>query len=380
MFRGRLNAVLLVALTAAAAHAHKPSDSYLRIDTGSKGFAAEWDIALRDLELLVGLDGDQNGEITWGEVKSKQRAIAAHALSQLSITAGDEPIELRVAEMKVTEHSDGVYAVLSLERETEDPSEPLGGELRLAYQLLFDIDPTHRGLVLLTQGDATSTHILSPEKPSVVLNAADASPWHTFVDYVGEGVWHIWIGFDHILFLISLLLPAVLVWKEKTWEGVESFRPACGGVLRIVTMFTLAHSITLWLSVMEYVTLPSQWVEATIALSIIVTAVSNLYPSLPLSGWKVALVFGLIHGFGFANVLIDLGLSSTSLALALLGFNVGVELGQIAIVLAFLPIAYLLRNTGFYKWVVLRAGSVLIMLIAAIWFYERVFNAEILGF
>ena len=131
---------------------------------------------------------------------------------------------------------------------------------------------------------------------------------------------------------------------------------------------------------MEYVKLPSGFVEATIAFSIIVTAVVNLYPVIKLPGWLIAFGFGLIHGFGFANVLVDLGLSSVTLAISLLGFNVGVELGQLAIVLVFLPIAFLIRKTAFYRYVVFMGGSVLIAVIAAIWFAERVGNFEILGF
>jgi hypothetical protein len=101
---------------------------------------------------------------------------------------------------------------------------------------------------------------------------------------------------------------------------------------------------------------------------------------LPLSGWAIAFVFGLVHGFGFANVLIDLGLSKSTLAVALLGFNVGVELGQMAIVLIFFPLAYLLRGTRFYRRVLFQFGSLVIAGIAALWMYERIFNAEILGF
>ncbi len=376
MIRRSLWIGLIIGLSTTTAYAHKPSDSYLRIDGDADRFQAEWDIAVRDLELLVGLDDDQDGQITWGELRRKQRAVAAHALNHLTVRSVNAKVPLRVTEMKVTRHSDGAYAVLLLEGDRSVASTPLD----LEYDLLFDIDPTHRGLVLLQQRGATSTNIIGPDSPRVRLSIEEGSLLRAFAEYVGEGVWHIWIGFDHILFLISLLLPAVLVWKDRAWSGVESLRPACVSVLRIVTMFTLAHSITLWLSVMEYVQLPSQWVEATIALSIIITAMSNLFPRLPLSGWKVAFAFGLIHGFGFANVLIDLGLSSGSLAVALLGFNVGVELGQIAIVLAFMPLAFMLRNTSLYRVAVLQAGSVIIALIAAIWFYERVFNAEILGF
>lgn len=145
-------------------------------------------------------------------------------------------------------------------------------------------------------------------------------------------------------------------------------------------MFTIAHSITLWLAVMEYVNLPAQWVEATIAFSIIVTALNNLFPVMTLKTWMIAFGFGLIHGFGFAIVLSDLGLSSVTLGVSLFGFNLGVELGQVAIVLVFLPIAYIIRETSFYRNAILRAGSVLVAIIASIWLCERLFNMELLAF
>ncbi|QDT67468.1 hypothetical protein MalM25_03670 [Planctomycetes bacterium MalM25] len=371
----RFFVALILAASSGWCFAHKPSDSYLRIDGTAAAFAAEWDIAVRDLELLVGLDDDQDGKITWGELKQKQEAVAAHALSHLTVRSGRTPLPIEATDLRVTRHSDGAYAVLSLSGEPTSAAEPL----ELDYDLLFALDPTHRGLVLLRGDAGVSTTILSPEQPTVRLDPREITAFHTLAEYVREGVWHIWIGFDHILFLVTLLLPAVLVWREGSWSGAESFAAASRRVFRIVTMFTVAHSITLWLSVMEYVALPSQWVEASIALSIIVTALANLYPKLPVSGWKVAFLFGLIHGFGFANVLIDLGLTSGSLALALFGFNVGVELGQLAIVLAFLPVAYPLRGTWCYQTIVLRGGSVVVALVAAIWFYERTLNAEILG-
>lgn len=371
-----LRGLVIVAMIGSAAWAHKPSDSYLRITGGSDRLALEWDISIKDLEFLIGLDDDGDGEITWGELKAKQDAVTAHALSRLNISADGEPSELTLADFLVNQHSDGNYAVLVLD--SSSPGD--AAEINISYSLLFDEDPTHRGLVLYDNGDVTSTHVLSPNSPALDLVTSEATLWHSFVEYVKEGVWHIWIGFDHILFLLSLLLPAVLRRKEGEWASVDSFRPACMAVLKIVTVFTVAHSITLWLAVMEYVTLPGQMVEAVIAFSIIVTALNNLYPVLPLSGWAIAFAFGLVHGFGFANVLLDLGLSSTALGVSLLGFNVGVELGQIAIVLVFLPIAYALRDSSFYRLGIFKIGSAAIALIAAIWMVERVFNLEILGF
>lgn len=360
----------------ASTYAHKPSDSYLRIKGGNELLTLEWDIALKDLEFLVGLDDNRDSNITWGELKAKRQAIIAHALSRLNLSVDGQACELDVTELLVSRHSDGSYAQLKIE--TDCPGD--APTLDLSYSLLFDADPTHRGLVLFENATAASTHVLSPESPTLQLRAGETNLWHAFVDYVKEGIWHIWIGFDHILFLLCLLLPAVYMGHAAASEPVDAFRPACASVLKIVTTFTIAHSITLWLAVMEYVMLPSQLVEATIAFSIIVTAANNLYAMLKLPGWLIAFVFGLIHGFGFANVLVDLGLSEFALAISLLGFNVGVELGQLAIVVAFLPIAYWLRTTNFYRLVVYKLGSIVIALIASIWLYERVFNAEILGF
>jgi hypothetical protein len=370
----RISLLLAACMFSMPAFAHKPSDSYLTITGGADRLAAEWHIAIKDLELLIGLDSDQNGEITWGELKAKRAAIVAHALSRLHISTDGRDCQLSVAELRVARHSDGAYAALALNSNCPGDAEVLN----LNYNLLFDVDPTHRGLVLYANGPIASTHVLSPTSSSLELRTGESGLWKSFLDYTREGVWHIWIGFDHILFLLALLLPAVLVRKDSAWRPVENFRPACVAVLKIVTVFTLAHSITLWLAVMEYVTLPARLVEATIALSIIVTALNNLRPVLPLSGWVIAFVFGLVHGFGFANVLIDLGLSDVTLAVSLLGFNVGVELGQMAIVLAFFPLAFLLRDTYVYQGLVFRYGSLLVAVIAGLWMYERVFNTTIL--
>ena len=368
--------VCLAMLPVRSASAHKPSDSYLKIRASEPTLSIQWDIALKDLDFKIGLDTNQDGEITWGEVKSRRSAIEAHALANLTIKANGRTSQLNMSDLLISQHSDGAYAALMIETDTLSGAELLNIE----YSLFFDVDPTHRGLVLFSNDVATSTHILSPTDPVVEFAPSEANVFTTFLEFVREGVWHIWIGFDHILFLISLLLPAVFIRRQNEWESVDTFWPACKAVLKIVTLFTIAHSITLWLAVMEYVKLPSGFVEATIAFSIIVTAVHNLYPVIKLPGWAIAFVFGLIHGFGFANVLVDLGLSSVTLAISLLGFNVGVELGQLAIVLVFMPIAFLLRDTQFYRKVIFWGGSIVIALIATIWFVERVGNFEILGF
>jgi hypothetical protein len=156
-------------------------------------------------------------------------------------------------------------------------------------------------------------------------------------------------------------------------------REAAVDVLKIVTAFTLAHSITLSLATLGVVSLPTRWVESAIAASVVLAALNNVFAVVGGRRWIVAFAFGLIHGFGFASVLSDLGLAQTTLALALVGFNVGVEGGQLVIVAIFLPLAYELRRSRFYTWGVFIGGSLVIAALAGIWFAERAFLFKLIS-
>jgi hypothetical protein len=192
-------------------------------------------------------------------------------------------------------------------------------------------------------------------------------------------VWHIWIGFDHVLFLLALLLPAVLMHESGRWQAVAHFRPVFWDVVRTVTSFTVAHSITLSLAALGVVSLPSRLVEATIALSVLLAALNNVRPVIEQWRWVMAFAFGLIHGFGFASVLGDLGLPREGLLLALVGFNLGVEAGQLAIVAVFLPLAFMLRGTATYRRGLMSGGSLVVALLALAWLVERAFDISILA-
>ena len=145
----------------------------------------------------------------------------------------------------------------------------------------------------------------------------------------------------------------------------------------VITFFTVAHSITLSLAALHVVSLPSRLVESAIAASVLVAALNNLKPLVQGRRWVVAFGFGLIHGFGFASVLAELGLPSDALLLALVGFNLGVEAGQLAIVALFLPLAFSLRRSALYRRSVMAGGSVLIAGVAAIWLVERAFGVSL---
>ena len=357
-----------------AALAHKASDSYLVLEVQGRAVSGQWDIALRDIDFALGLDHDGNGEITWGELRARHTDIAAWALGRLSLQRGGACL-LRVVEHLVDDHTDGGYAVLRLAGECSAAS----ADLTLDYRLLFDVDALHRGLLRLNLDGQTQTAVLAPDSGTQRFQPGRASRLAQFKQYLVQGIWHIWIGFDHILFLLALLLPAVLVYEARRWRGVTTFGVALREVLWVVTAFTLAHSITLTLAALRLVELPSRLVESTIAASVVLAALNNLVPVVQRRRWVVAFVFGLIHGFGFASVLAELGLPPETLVMSLLGFNLGVETGQLAIVALFLPVAYALRSTRFYGRGVFVGGSLITLAVALVWLIERAFNLKLIS-
>jgi hypothetical protein len=378
LFAGGLRSILWAALVCAAlpGRAHQSSDSYLTLHVEGALITGQWDVALRDLEQVVSLDANDDGNVTPAEVQLCQDRIAGYAASRLQFKADDIPLWFQVTEQLIEEFTDGTYAVLRFEIES-----PLAARiLEVDYRAFFDLDSHHRGLARLESGGRTQTGIFTPDRPTHQFDLETGSSARQFLAFGREGVWHIWLGFDHVLFLLALLLPSVLRRGSGGWERVDGFRPAFIKVLKIVTAFTVAHSVTLSLATLGLVQLPSRLVESTIAASIILAALNNIRPIFPERGWMVALAFGLIHGFGFANVLSDLGLSRQTLALALVGFNLGVEIGQLAIVSAFLPLAFALRGSWFYRRLTFQFGSAMIALLAATWMAERIWDFKFLPF
>jgi len=367
--------VLVLALAWGPALAHKPSDSYLALRTGGAVIEGQWDIALRDLEHAIGLDTDGDGAITWGELRSRHPDIATYALARLTLNADGRACRLVAGEQLVDRHSDGVYSVLHFAAHCGAPARRT---LDVGYRLFADLDPTHRGLVRVESASGTVAGVLGPDRPRLAVPLTTSSRLRQLLDYGREGVWHIWIGIDHLLFLLSLLLPAVLVFAGRGWAPAPRFAAVFWDVLKVVTAFTVAHSITLSLAALAVVELPSRLVESVIALSVVLAALNNLKPVVLARRWAVAFGFGLVHGFGFASVLTDLGLPREALLISLVGFNLGVEAGQLALVCLFVPAAYLLRRSWFYRRPVFFGGSVAIAAVASVWLAERMFDLKLL--
>src|SRR6516165_1236604 len=237
--------ILLLSLWVAPTYAHKPSDSYLMLSVKGDHLTGQWDIALRDLDYAIELDANGNGEITWGEVKAKHTEIAAYVLAHLAIAADGARCAISVTEHLIDNHSDGAYEVMRFAADC--PAAPL--VLTIKYTLFFDLDPQHRGLLRFEEQGRTHLAVFSPDRQTWQWEGQSVGLGSQFRDFFGTGVWHIWTGFDHILFLCALLLPAVLEHRGGRWQAVTTFRKAFLDVISIVTAFTIAHSITLSLAV-----------------------------------------------------------------------------------------------------------------------------------
>jgi hypothetical protein len=360
---------------AAAANAHKPSDSYLTLTVSDKTILGRWDIALRDLDNPLVLDADGDGTLTWGEVRIREANIKSYAFTRIKLTGDGQPCMIHPGEMLIDHHSDGAYAVL--EFNANCPAQLI--RLGIDYRLFADVDTLHKGLVHVVSKGVTTTAILGPGHPSEILNVRGKGLGRIFIDFVGEGMWHIWRGVDHALFLLSLLLPAACVLHGKKWHPADSPDAVAIDVLKLVTAFTAAHAITLSLATLHVVVLPSRWVEVAIAVTILLSALNNIVPLVRTRRWLVAFAFGLIHGFGFASVLTAMALPAAHLAAALAGFNVGVEMGQISLVLLLLPILYLYRAGRWFRLATVYGGSVAITAFATMWIYERTTGLTVLA-
>lgn len=342
------------------------------------------EITAEDLDRALGTTLWADEVFTLEEAQANLDVIRAYAEEHVRFEAGGQDLQLRFKEVGIREVGFGTFAMLTYEFAD---LETIPDEIMVTYDAVFEVNSDHTNMLVIEHNWKTGTFnneanislIFNANSPRQALDLSSSTMWNGFWALIKQGVWHIWIGLDHILFLIALMLPSVLVLRNKQWEPVESFKPAFLKILGVVTSFTVAHSITLTLAALDVVSLPSQLVESIIAGSIIVAALYNLFPRVAVREWVIAFVFGLFHGFGFASVMADIGMLGEFMALSVLGFNVGVELGQIAIIAVVFPVLYLIRNARWYIPVVVRLGSMALIFVACIWLVERILGIEILS-
>lgn len=371
-------------LFTSVASAHDGESSVVYLDVFPDGTAQgqlEHPVGL--LNTLFDLDLDPD-EATAGDIADIEGAVRAYNVDNLSIVGGDgtDWDITFTGEVEAIETENEIYGAFLFDVENVFDEAPR----------IFDVtfngivqDETHFASVVMRTDPVTGTFLnegeavpgfINSDNPTLPVNLDDPNTWKAFTGTVSLGMEHIFIGTDHILFVLVLLLPAVMLFSlTDGWGPVPTFKDGLWRVLKIATAFTIAHSITLTLGGLEIIELPGKLVETIIALSIIAAAIHNLRPVFANREAMIAFAFGIFHGFGFAGLLSDLGIGRGQRVLSLLGFNIGVEIGQAFIILLLFPALFLLRRTSIYP-AFLRIGSVVLAVIAGIWAFERVFETS----
>ncbi len=374
---------LLTGLAAGqGAQAHALGQSYVFLRLGDEVVSGRFEMTVADANKAIGLDFATDGSVTPEQVTPHAAAVEAYVRRHLRLAPDGQPAEFEVTghglfTIRKAQYVQLFFSIDALQRPPET--------IVVDYSGVFEVDPDHRGLLVVEHNWKTATFddesnvvlTFSPDAQRLTLDLSESTVWNGFLGMLELGIHHIWVGIDHILFLLALLLPSVMRREGRRWVPVPGFREALIQMVKIVTVFTVAHSITLSLAALEVVSLPSRLVESVIAISIAIAAADIFFPLFRRRIWAVVFVFGLFHGFGFASVLSEMGVPANYLVLSLFGFNVGVEIGQLVIVCIVFPLLFAVRASLLYGRYVLHSGAALMIAVALYWFVERAFEIDL---
>jgi type IV secretory pathway TrbD component len=386
MRRPHLLIALLVALVAplfamSAAGAHTGDQSYVYVDLLSNRIEGRVEYLVKDVNEVLGLDIVDDGPRAVEQLEAERSTMEAFTNEHFSLDLGNGPLELTYEEFDYLELSEGSYAILHFT--TGDLGSAPPREFTVSYDAFFDDLDDKSALLII--GRDWNNGVLSNESNSLQVFDSGNRTWDVSLD---EGSWwqgmrstihlgieHIRTGADHVMFILVLLLPSVLLFTSQRWEPAPRFGSSLWRVLKVATAFTAAHSITLTLAALGVVNVNSKFVEVIIALSIAAAALHNLRPVFANREWMLAFAFGLFHGLGLAGLLQELGLGRDQRIWTLLGFNLGVELGQAAIIIGTFPTLFLLRRVRWFRPAMVVA-SIGLAVAALGWAAERVFELE----
>jgi hypothetical protein len=373
-----------------AAQAHTGTQSYVYLQIFDDAIFGRVEYPIGDLNRLLGYDiAEDDTDQALVDIEAERASIEAYTADHLSLY----PIDgqrgdwtFTYGEMSTLEASNGGYAILDFE--IDQRFDPTPRTFTMDYDGIIESDSERDAFLLIetdfgsgTFNNEAGTFLRFTSGTTVqTVDLDESSFWKGVRGTIGLGAEHIRIGTDHILFIFALVLPSAMVFTRRqgergTWKPSPSFGSSLWRILKIVTMFTVAHSVTLAIGGFEIVDLSPRLVESVIAVSIAIAALHNIYPIWANKEWMMAFGFGLFHGFGFAGLLSELGLTRSNRFVSLLGFNIGVELGQAAIILMVFPILFVLRRTRAFV-PMMYVGSVGLALVALAWATERIFDYD----
>ncbi|MFB9990895.1 HupE/UreJ family protein [Deinococcus oregonensis] len=378
---------LVLSLLAGRGLAHPMPTTTVQLDLHSTYVSADLAVPLNELQLATG----------WKLVNNPQaltqygQALRTYLRAHLALTASSGAAwTVEIGEPSVLEAQQTAAGLYQEFRVSARLTPPAGASVRdftLRYDAIVREVRTHsilvsvrrdweRGLNSESGNENVELGVIRADPrtglvPFLPVNQERGSAWQGFVGIFTLGLHHIAEGTDHLLFLLTLLLPAPLLVSGRRWAGFGGTRRSLLNIVKITTAFTVGHSLTLLLGTLRTVQVPDAPIEALIAVSILVSAIHALRPIFPGRELIIAGSFGLIHGLAFSSTLAELNLSAGQMALSLLGFNLGIEAMQLLVIAVTMPWLLLLARTPLYPWVRILAAS-LAVLAALGWLGDRV--------
>ena len=350
--RGVAIAALSLVCTAIALQAHPISVAFAEIKVEDKQVRWRLHIPAPDMDKFFSIDANENGFLDPPELQRAEARVHEYLKGKVKVFDDGRELPATFGPLQVWNDPDGNPY---LETTATFPLPESGLQrLTLVCDLLRELSGNYQTVAWITAAGRTDQLVFQRGQPYETSFAESGHPLAAVAAFVQMGVMHIFTGYDHVAFLLGVVLMG------------GSFR----SIVKIVTAFTVAHSITLALATLNLVTIPGRVVESGIALSIMYIALENLFFKKFDRRWIVTFFFGLVHGFGFASALSEIHLTRALLGTALFSFNLGVEIGQVAIVALLLPVLWYLARQS-YNALVIRCASATIFLLGSFWLWQR---------
>lgn len=351
--------LFFILLFVSTLYSHQYHESYISFDYNKTTPTLLWEIEGDNLEKIMTLDDSNNSIISWREYKNHKQDILEYAKRYISIKIDDKLITIPTSKMELKRYDDQTYMLVNIEIPKIVPK-----KIEINYSLFFKMDQLQRCLIKVNDENSTKLFTLFRNRENIIIKLEEDSFFDNLKEFFIDGIWHILVGIDHILFLLMLIIPSVKNQKE--------FSKVVADIAKIVTAFSIAHAISLTLSIYDIVDISSNFINIMIAFSVLLTALNNIFEKIKGFSWQIAFGFGIIHGFGFANALGGLELSSEFFIYFVAIFNIGIEVGQLGIVMVVLPVLFMIRETSLYLKGVLKIGSIFTAFISIIWIFQRI--------
>ncbi len=360
LLRSSLAAILI--LIGTTAFAHTSGTSFLSIRVVDSDTVQGWfDVDLRDLDQLLQLDRNLDGALTWGEIDTAQASIEDLVLARTQLSAEAKCSVSERAPLALADHGDGPFARVNVTYRCAGTNTALSVD----HHAWFEFDPEQRALLEFTDARGKTTEVLL-SKSSPRWESAE-STGQRLRRFLLEGAFHLITGYDHLAFLGVLLLALA---RRRPFQTAVPLATMLKRAFAVITAFTVAHSATLALAATGKLVLPSKPVEVTIAASVMLAAILNLRRDASVHGAKLAFVFGLVHGLGFAGALAEMAADRIDLW-ALAAFNIGIEMAQIAIAAVTVPLVWRAFRHTRSETVGLPAASLSVAALAGFWMVSR---------